>query len=245
MRSSNHVHLVIPHDANEGVLGALWDDIFPPDLLAELYAHPFLATCREGKAGSELLRAFLVQHHYYSQYFTRYLCAMMASLPNQSDVKALADNLFEEMGLDREGSETHAELYLKSMAAAGAKAGSQPMLAQTRLLTDAMFRYCRSVEPLDGLAALCLGGEAIVPVVYGAVLSGMQQAGVSAEGLEFFRIHVEEDEGHAIVMRKIIDQLLDAHPYRRNKVIAIGEDMVRLRMAMLGAILAQHQELAA
>jgi len=225
----------------EQILPILWEDIFPDGLLDELYEHPFLEICRKGEATRELLCGFLIQHQYYSQYFTRYLCAMMASLPDQSDVKALTENLFEEMGLDGSEKITHAELYLESMATIGVTPRSQPMLAATKHLIDAMFRYCRSNDPLEGLAALCLGAEAIVPVVYDAILTGLKQIDIPENGLKFFELHVAEDEAHAIVMRRIIDRLLENDPASRNKVLAIGEDMVRLRMAMLSAILQNYQ----
>jgi pyrroloquinoline quinone (PQQ) biosynthesis protein C len=236
MTSLNSVQANYFHEAKGAILPELWADIFPQDMLAELSAHPFLVACSSGNSNHDLLRNFLIQHQYYSQYFTRYLCAMMASLPSQSDVKALAENLFEEMGFDHSTIETHAELYLKTMTAAGAKPGSRPMHGATRNLIDAMFRYCRSPDPLDGLAALCLGAEAIVPIIYEPVLTGLRNTNIPAEGLKFFEIHVAEDEAHAIVMRNIIDKLLEIHPYRRKKVLAIGEDMIQLRIAMLSGV---------
>lgn len=228
-------HLNAAHDDDQ-LLGDLWSDIFPPGLIESLHAHPFLAACRNGSADHGMLCDFLIQHQYYSRYFTRYLCAMMGSLPEQDDVKALAENLFEEMGLDRPGTETHGELYLKSMAAIGARPGSKPMDPATASLIEAMFTHCRSAEPLEGLAALCLGAEAIVPVVYGAILTALRRLEVAPEGLRFFELHVAEDEDHAIVMRKIIDRLIEGQPQRRENVIAIGRAMVQLRMAMLSAI---------
>ncbi|MCX7293662.1 iron-containing redox enzyme family protein [Janthinobacterium sp.] len=223
------------HDEQQ-LLGELWSDIFPHGLIKSLHEHPFLAACRSGAADHEMLCDFLIQHQYYSKYFTRYLCAMMASLPEQADVKALAENLMEEMGLDRPDVVTHGELYLNAMVAVGARPGSKPMHANTRQLIDAMFQHCRSSEPLEGLAALCLGAEAIVPVVYGAILAGLRSLDVAPEGLQFFEIHVADDEDHAIVMRKIIDRLIENQPQRREKVMAIGAEMVTLRMAMLSAI---------
>jgi pyrroloquinoline-quinone synthase len=217
-------------------LPSLWENLFPFGLLEELRTHAFLTACREGRVDIGTLRRFLIQQHYYSQYFTRYLCAMMANLNENSDVRALAENLFEEMGLNEKGAITHAELYQQCMRAAGTKPGSEPILPETRGLIDAMFHYCRSGDALEGLAALCLGAEAIVPEVYGAVLVALRRAGVPHEGLRFFVLHVSEDEGHAIVMRRIIDKMLAKHPHRRAKVIAIGEDMVRLRMTMLDAV---------
>lgn len=223
------------HD-DQRALSPLWRGLFPPGLLEDLRAHPFLTACRDKKVDMRVLRTFLVQQQYYSEHFARYLCALMSGLPEHADVRALAENLFEEMGLDETEAITHAELYRQSMLAAEVEPGSERILPETRNLIDAMFHYCRSSDPLEGLAALCLGAEAIVPEVYGAILTALRSAGVPPAGLRFFEIHVAEDENHAIVMRHIIERLLTAYPYRRSKVLAIAEDMVRLRMAMLDAI---------
>lgn len=234
LREDHQAHSILPP--------ALWDDLLPIGLLPELEAHPFLSRCREGKASLELLRAFLVQHSYYSEKFTRYLCALMSHMPDGNDVRTLAVNLVEETGLDRAGAVTHAELYRRCMAEIGAKPGSAPILPETASLIDSMFHYCRAQDPLEGLSALCLGAEAIVPTLYGGILEGLRGAGFNDEQLHFFVLHVSEDEAHALVMREIIYRLLAERPYRRAKVLAIGEDMVRLRMALLDAVLAQFPE---
>ncbi|RKP46029.1 AMP-binding protein [Trinickia fusca] len=218
-------------------LSPLWADVFPSGLLTELNANPFLTACRNGTIGTDQLRGFLIQHRYYSQYFTRYLCSLMGSLPEQDEFKALSHNLAEELSGDDTDQISHAELYRQAMDEMSAVPGSRPMLASTRALIDTMFRYCRGGDPLDGLAALCLGAEAIVPIIYGPVLDALRRANAPERAQRFFQIHVEEDEQHAIVMREIIDRMVAERPYRRPRVIAVGEEMVRLRMAMLADLL--------
>lgn len=219
-------------------LSQLWSDMFPAGLLEELNANPFLAACRDGTVSDAQLRGFLIQHQYYSQYFTRYLCSMMGGLAEPGEFKALSHNLTEELHGDGTDQVSHAELYLQSMEAMSALPRSLPMLSSTRALIDVMFHYCRGADPLDGLAALCLGAEAIVPIVYGPILAAMRHRDAPEQATRFFKIHVEEDEQHAIVMREIIDRMLAEKPYRRARVIAVGEEMVRRRMAMLSDLLA-------
>ena len=43
-------------------------------------------------------------------------------------------------------------------------------------------------------------------------------------------------------MRQIIDRMIEERPYRRARVVAVGEEMVRLRMAMLGELLAYGED---
>ncbi|ROU09418.1 TenA family transcriptional regulator [Lysobacter enzymogenes] len=226
-----HAHLDAPP--------ALWDDLFPPGLLQELERHPFLRRCREDANAIELLRVFLVQHSYYSENFTRYLCALMSRMPSNDDVRALAANLVEETGLDRPDAVTHAELYRRCLGELGVRPRSAPILPETSALIESMFHYCRAPDPLEGLAALCLGAEAIVPTLYGGLLQGLRRCGYSDAQLHFFVLHVSEDEAHALVMREIINRLLRDRPHRRAKVLAVGEDMVRLRMGLLEAVLTQ------
>jgi acyl-coenzyme A synthetase/AMP-(fatty) acid ligase/pyrroloquinoline quinone (PQQ) biosynthesis protein C len=221
------------HKQADSLLSPLWQDVFPAGLLSELHANPFLAACRNGSADADQLRDFLVQHQYYSQYFTRYLCALMGNITDIEEFKALAENLSEELSGGDTHHISHAQLYRQSMDAMAAVPGSRPILASTQKLIDTMFRYCRSADPLDGLAAMCLGAEAIVPIIYNPILAAMDYLGASDAARLFFRIHVEEDEEHAIVMRRIIDRMVAERPHCSARVVEIGQDMVRARMGML------------
>lgn len=224
---------------NDYVLSPLWTDLFPEGLLGQLKANPFLVACRNGAVSVDQLRHFLIQHHYYSQYFTRYLCALMGSLTDQREFKDLSHNLTEELSGGDSVDISHAELYRRGMDLMAAVPRSRPLLEGTRQLIDAMFRHCRSSDPLDGLAALCLGAEAIVPLIYGPVLDALRSHNAPAEAEHFFVLHIEEDEEHAIVMRDIIDRMLGERPYLRSRVIAIGEEMIHLRMDMLAELVGQ------
>ncbi|RAW87661.1 diaminobutyrate--2-oxoglutarate aminotransferase [Photorhabdus laumondii subsp. clarkei] len=217
-------------------LSPLWEDIFSKVLLKELNTNVFLVACRSGEADQNLLRKFMIQHHYYSQYFTRYLCSLMGGLADQKDFMLLSHNLLEELTGTDAAKISHAKLYKKAMTAINAVPKSDPILNSTQQLIDAMFRHCRSDDSLRGLAALCLGAEAIVPLVYGPILDALQLIKAPDDALHFFRIHVEEDEDHAIAMRKIIDRMIEEKPYRRGDVIAVGEEMVRFRIGMLNEL---------
>ena len=70
------------------------------NLIHRVRAHPFLERCRNGTITLNELKEYLVQQGLYSAYFTRYLCALMSNLPSSDAVLKLAENLFEELGLD-------------------------------------------------------------------------------------------------------------------------------------------------
>lgn len=213
-----------------------WDGFFSEGVMRSLDSHPLLVDCRKGIAPIAMLRRFLVQHQYYSRNFTRYLTAMMSSLPSATDLRELTHNLVEEMGLDQPNAITHSDLYQKALENCGVISGSDPILPATTELIETMFGYCRSRNPIDGLSALCFGAEAIVPTLYGSLLTGLRNAGITGQGLYFFELHVSEDEQHAITMRRIIQRLIAERPQRRMKAIAIADEMVALRMAVLDAV---------
>lgn len=213
-----------------------WSRLMPPGLLHELQDNALLRDCRAGTAPMSLLRRLLVQHQHYSCHFTRYLCAAMSSVAEPRALQQLTHNLIEELGLDQPGRVTHAELFRRCMAACGARPGSEAALPETEALVAAMYWHCRSGDALRGMAALCLGAEAIVPTLYGSLMQGLYAVGATTEDLEFFRLHVEEDEEHALVMARLIDDALQQQPERIAEVHEVATEMVRLRLAMLDAV---------
>ncbi len=230
----------IDNNASTGAgafISSLWADLFPAGLVEELSEHQFLTGCRDRTVTKAALTSFLVQHQYYSSHFTRYLCAMMASLPSSYDMREISANLFEEMGLNTSDKITHSELYNMTLSDLGVRPDSEPQLQETKRLQDTMYHYCRSSDPLDGLSALCLGAEAIVPIIYGAVIDGLHGSGENESSLYYFQLHVSEDENHALTMRRIIDRILTERPYKRRMVHAIAEDLVRQRMDLMTAVL--------
>lgn len=218
-----------------------WAALFPPGLIAELEGCSFVRDCRAGSVPMPAMKAFLVQHQHYSQHFVRYLCAVMSSLPEAGDIRALMLNLIEELGLDAPERVTHAELYRQTMQCIGVQPGSAPVLPATQDLIDTMFRHCRSGDPLLGLSAMCLGAEALVPTLYGAVLQGLRKAGLSKTDLYFFELHVQEDEAHALAMRQQLEQMLQHDPRRLKVVHQVATDMVRCRVRMLEAAYAPFE----
>ena len=106
---------------------------------------------------------------------------LVANLPEINDVRMLMQNLLEETGVNERMGETHAELFLTSMHASGATTQGKTPLDGTREITAAMFKYCRGPDPMDGLAAMCLGAEAIVPLIYSPVIKAMKHLGLPEE----------------------------------------------------------------
>lgn len=205
-------------------------------LIERLRSHPFLRRCREGRVTLEELRIFLAQQGLYSSYFTRYLCAMMANLPSNDEVLALAENLFEELGLDPDSPQPHHLIYRTMLDRFGVRLGDAEPLPGTRLLIDSMFHHCRNQEPSAGLGALCLGAEALVPALYADLVAGFRACGATDPDIEFFLLHIECDDGHAETIRDIMVDIAHADPAQLDTMLGAGSDLVEARRKFFDSI---------
>ena len=184
------------------VLDRGWEVLLKPEWLNSLRATSFLSRCRTGIVSRRELELFLKQHHYYSQHFTRYLCALISNLRNEHDRQELTKNLFDEMGLFTGVS--HAEIYRRMLLTILPAGNDVAVFPATQALIDTMLECCRNARPMVGLGALCLGAEAIVPEVYSTILNGFDAVREPRENLHFFTIHINDDDEHARTMRNII-----------------------------------------
>ncbi|MFJ5239852.1 TenA family transcriptional regulator [Pseudomonas neuropathica] len=216
--------------------GILWNKWLDSDVLHRLVNHDLLVAMRSGHVSREGMRYFLVQHHYYSRNFTRFLCAIINRLESLGDIKLLMQNMQEEMGIDSEGKVTHAELFQRSLRSLGADVMAEPPLAQTADFNAFIMKCCRSENAVEGLAALCLGAEAIVPLIYKPILVALKGLNVGEEGLEFFRLHIEEDEEHAVTLLGILDRLTGRDPETKALAIQTGFQAINKRCDMFDAV---------
>ncbi|WP_289368190.1 diaminobutyrate--2-oxoglutarate transaminase [Pantoea stewartii] len=216
--------------------GGIWDEWLDYETLHKLINHPLMNAMRQNTVSLSGMRYYLVQHHHYSRNFTRFLCALISKIDNLEDSQHLMENLLEELGIDGDGKVTHAELFQRSLRAVGGQPNTFPPLEETKNFSATVMQYCRNDGALNGLAALCLGAEAIVPMIYEPVLSALTSLEVQEEGLEFFRLHIEEDEDHAITMLKILNNLTKNDEKLVEQVKRIGCNTILLRCKMFDAI---------
>jgi pyrroloquinoline-quinone synthase len=188
-----------------------WVDLIDDAWMARLDDTSFLRRCRSGDVSRDELLHFVGQQNLYSRHFTRYLCALLSNMAHEGDRLELTENLLEEIGFGDAGEIPHSQIYREMMAKLGVDA-SVAIEPATQHLIDTMYEACRNPNPLVGLAAMCLGAEAIVPHVYSQIIAGFVARGEPVENLHFFQLHVECDDGHAITMRKIIDRELGRNP---------------------------------
>jgi pyrroloquinoline quinone (PQQ) biosynthesis protein C len=208
-------------------------DLLPQHSLEALRNHPLLCALENGEAGLSTLHELLAQHHLYSRHFTTYLCLLITRLPTLDDVRGLMHNLLEELGANHPEATSHASMFLTSMEAVGIAPGNRAPLPGTRELTAAMFAWCRSPDPLDGLAAMCLGAEAIVPFLYAPVVDAMHHLRLPFEARHFFELHITEDQDHAAAMLDIMLRMIGNDPASAKRVRDIAADMIGRRIRFL------------
>ncbi|MEB0106258.1 iron-containing redox enzyme family protein [Pseudomonas sp. MH9.3] len=220
-------------------ISPLWSDWLVEQDLTRLVQHPLLVALARNEVSLASLKTMLIQHSHYSRHFTRYLCALMGQLEHAEDVLALMDNMREEMGVDGQDRITHAELYQRALRVLGVSTADEAALPETAAMARTMLDHCQNSDALVGLAALCLGAEAIVPLIYRPILQALEHKGYGEDVTEFFKLHIEEDEDHALTMLAIMQRLIQGDEKRHALATRIGRELIDCRIAMFDAIWAQ------
>lgn len=182
------------------------------EMIYQIYKHPFLIQCRSGEVSLDRLNTFLVQQGKYSSNFTRYICQLMVNLESHEDVLSIFDNLYEELGFGEVKAPPHSKIYRNMLQNFDLDLRIQPTLPSTQRLIDTMMNFCKQSEGVYGLAALCLGAEAIVPQLYSDIVTGFVAKGIDRKQLNFFTLHIECDDDHADTMLAILSRLIIAKP---------------------------------
>jgi pyrroloquinoline-quinone synthase len=212
--------------------------------IERIRSHSFLGRCRRGEVCLGELKLYLVQQGIYGQYFTRYLCAMMANLPSNEAVMTLAENLFEELGLVPNRPKPHHLIYREMLERYSLALDGAQGLPGTRHLIETMFNHCRNLNPACGLGALCLGAESLVPAIYGDIIAGFMAQGAQARDVEFFQLHVGCDDGHAEALRDIMVEIASREPEQIRRMLQAGRELVAARLEFFSSIEAAYSQRA-
>ncbi len=213
-----------------------WRDFLDGGSLRRLDATRFLTRCRNRAATRAEMSELVLQQYYYARHFTRYLCALLSNIAEDSDRMELTENLLEEIGYGSDGALPHAQIYRNMMGRMGLDPSRGTPRPETLALVDKMYAACRNPDPMIGLAALCLGAEAIVPHLYSQIVEGFLGLGESEENLEFFRLHIEGDDAHAVTMRRIIERELEKDPARATTLKRAAAEILEARAVFFEAL---------
>jgi len=208
-----------------------------------LLKHPFYTAWTEGTLTVSALRGYAAQYYKHVAAFPRYLSAIHAQTPDLETRQYLLENLIDE----ERGAENHPELWLRFAEGIGTTRetvrGAAP-LPETSAC-DATYREIAGARgPLAGLAAL-YAYESMVPAVSESKIEGLKlHYGIDdPETLQFFSVHLEVDEWHAEVARRLLEQApVSEHDA---SVAAAGEALGALNGLLDGVVNAYCPEVAA
>jgi pyrroloquinoline-quinone synthase len=161
---------------------------------------PLLGRLRKGPLAPASLRAWAAQYYLVVREFARFLSAIHSRCPDFEARALIAENIYEEHGRFVAGRD-HPALMRRFGRAIGltddAMEGCAP-LPETAAYVDTLFRLTQAGSYLEGLAAVGLGVEAVVPR-YFALLEPLlrERHGLTTEDTEFFRVHLTDDVEHA------------------------------------------------
>jgi pyrroloquinoline-quinone synthase len=215
------------------------------DVVSEqhLLKHPFYTAWTEGRLSLEALRGYSAQYYKHVAAFPRYLSAIHSQTPDLETRQYLLENLIDE----ERGAENHPELWLRFSEGLGSSrqdVRDASALPETTAC-DATYREISSARgPVAGLAAL-YAYESMVPAVAESKIAGLKKHyGIDdEETLRFFTVHLEVDEWHAQVARKLLDKASESE--QDAAVEAANEAMGALNGLLDGVVRAYCPEVAA
>ncbi|MFY9572664.1 MAG: iron-containing redox enzyme family protein [Blastocatellia bacterium] len=170
----------------------------------QFWNNQLFHACRQGYLVIEDFQHIFSQYYLYSKNFTRYIAALMANTNSDYHRSRLSENLWDEGG-GAEPEKRHAELFRKFL-----REGLSINLETIEYSDSASYfareylDFCLKSHPMAGSAFLSLGTEGIVARMYSIFVEGMRNAGIDDSKLEFFHIHMECDDEHAITLQEMM-----------------------------------------
>jgi mannose-6-phosphate isomerase-like protein (cupin superfamily)/pyrroloquinoline quinone (PQQ) biosynthesis protein C len=175
----------------------------------QFWNNRLFRACRQGHLAIQDFQFIFSQYYLYSKNFTRYIAALMANSNCDYYRSRLSENLWEEGG-GAEPEKRHAELFRKFLVEAlSIQLDAIEYLDCTSHFAREYLDFCVKSDPMAGSAFLSLGTEGIVARMYSIFVEGMRKAGINDSQLEFFHIHMECDDEHAITLEQMMVSYAD------------------------------------
>ncbi len=176
---------------------------FLDDLRREIETHPgvnhlFLNRLATSPFSREDYRVFAENHFPLVCVFCSYLERLLVRAPDSESKLWLAKVLVDEYGEGSEGHD-HSTLYGMFLKSSGGsvkdtKDITVPAPAQEFIETH---RHIVNTEPfLVGLGAVGPGHEWAIPKMFESVIPGLRRARYDEEEIQYFTLHVDQDEDH-------------------------------------------------
>jgi mannose-6-phosphate isomerase-like protein (cupin superfamily)/pyrroloquinoline quinone (PQQ) biosynthesis protein C len=170
----------------------------------QFWNNRLFRACSQGYLSFEDFQFIFSQYYLYSRNFTRYIAALMANSDSDYYRSRLSENLWEEGG-GSDPEKRHAELFRKFLRDALAiNLETVEYLDFTYYFSREYLDFCLKSHPMSGCAFLSLGTEGIVARMYSIFVDGMRKAGIDDSELDFFHIHMECDDEHAVTLEQMM-----------------------------------------
>jgi len=184
---------------------------FLTDLKAEVAAHPapnhtFLARIGASPFTREDYKVFGLQHYPLVGMFTNYMERLLVNAPDTTSKCWLAKVLVDEYGEGSDGDD-HAVVYRRFLTACGAGPGLEDEVVLHPAVRDFIHTHlvlCSQRPFLVGLGALGPGHEWAIPRMFTPIIEGLRRAKFTEEEIEYFTLHIGQDEDHAIWLEEAL-----------------------------------------
>ncbi|MCR9117671.1 MAG: iron-containing redox enzyme family protein [bacterium] len=168
--------------------------------------HPYLVRLAMGRLPNmtAAVQDYAFQYSFYSDWFVRYLAAVIQNLKCEEQKEALLENLEEEQGdpnSEKLEERPHVEIFADFKQRIGiddAYLKSNQPSTTVMIWRDLFLQKCRSDIEGVGLGAIGLATEFIVPQIYPHLIDAIEKhTDFDNKTSLFFRLHVECDVEHA------------------------------------------------
>jgi pyrroloquinoline-quinone synthase len=203
--------------------------------------HPFSLMWSEGKLSRKQLGQWAIQHYYYISVIPPQFAVLYARMPDEKGRQMLMENLVGEE-MPHQPEKSHPNLLLKFAQACGvsreevlAAERAGEILGGTRSMRAWIWELA-SRRPLhEACAGIMVALEGQLPTLYPGYISAMEKMGFSDDELEFFHVHVENDDEHAAVGLELCNKFAQTEEDQQYAIQAV-RGSAQLRYTMLSEI---------
>lgn len=187
--------------------------------------HPYLKALQNGEFNNtaEIFKDFAQQYGAYSNWFPRYLTAVISKLESAEHRDHLLENLSEEsghlhdedidaikeIGIDESWVQgiSHPKLFRQFQEAIGVT-DTTNYGTEVEIWRESFLSLVKDGTDAAAIGAIGLGTESIVKHVYKYIIEGLKNhTELSMKEYVFFPLHTEVDDEHGIVLMNIAEEI--------------------------------------
>ncbi|MDH5675797.1 MAG: iron-containing redox enzyme family protein [Myxococcales bacterium] len=177
----------------------------------EAVNHIFLNRLAVTPMARQDYRVFAENHFPLVCTFTSYLELLLLRAPDSEARLWLSRVLVDEYGEGSEGKD-HPALYAAFLEAAGGdrqREAHSPLRGPAQDFIETHQKLVRRGSFLAGLGAVGPGHEWSIPKMFAAIIPGLRRAGFSEEEINYFTLHIEQDDDHGRWLEEALHRYCD------------------------------------